>query len=332
MVNMDLKNIRFIGRHRIEGSQVYLAFSGCGFEFVLKPINKTCIVSFEFLSLLNECGSQYVTVYIEDKIYKTYEFKQGLNRIEFKIDCSKPNLKIRVIKENEVYLSTLYLRETNIDGGKIVESKEAKKKVGFFGDSLTCGYGLTKRYEPEFSMETERFTKAFSYLVANKLDLDYIVVARSGIGLSSKLYSDVLFEEIVQTIDMRDYYPLEDDLDLAIINLGTNDHNYFLLLDDKNRESFMDMFIKKYVDLIKTILEHNKGIKVLICYNLAKIDDEFASTFRKVTTIINKQYPKTCYLLKVESDNSGAGNHPYCLAHSKAATRIVNKIKKYKLL
>ena len=330
---MDFKDIEFIGRYKIKKDRVYLAFSGCGMEFRIQPTDKICSVNLSFLSHLNDYDCQFVSIFINDKFSKTYKFKEGQENISLDLSSYQEEIRIKLIKESEVYLSSLYLLSIIVDGGRILEKKKvSRKRVGFFGDSLTCGFGLAKRYAPEFTMDSEFFTKAFPYLVANRLNLDYRVIARSGISVACKIYCDLLFEEIIQTIDMYQFYPLEDDLDLAIVNLGTNDRNAFLLLDEKKKIDALNLFKDKYLDLLKMILKHNKDIKILICYNLAKMDSDFSDIYKKIKTEINKEYPKACYLVKLESDNSGASNHPYYLAHQKAATRIVKKIKEYNLI
>ena len=91
----------------------------------------------------------------------------------------------------------LYLEDITLVNAKIGELKpENKKRIGFFGDSITCGYGNTERHGEGFTMEHEEFDRAYPFLIAQKLDMDYMVVARSGVSVSRQIWIDQLFDEI----------------------------------------------------------------------------------------------------------------------------------------
>ena len=86
--------------------------------------------------------------------------------------------------------------ETNV-----TEAKDSNKKILFFGDSLTAGYGL-------------EISQAFPALIQQKIDslgLDYTVI---NAGLSG---------ETTASGKNRLAWVLEDDIDIIIIELGAND-------------------------------------------------------------------------------------------------------------
>lgn len=89
---------------------------------------------------------------------------------------------------------------TTEERGK-TEVKDSNKKILFFGDSLTAGYGL-------------EVSQAFPALIQQKIDalgLDYTVI---NAGLSG---------ETTASGKNRLEWVLEDDIDIVIIELGAND-------------------------------------------------------------------------------------------------------------
>lgn len=111
--------------------------------------------------------------------------------------------------------------ESVVEETEMITTSGSEKKILFFGDSLTAGYGL-------------EVSQAFPYLIQQKIDsleLDYTVI---NAGLSG---------ETTASGKNRLDWVLEDTIDIVIIELGANDglRGIPLTETESNLQSMVDM-------------------------------------------------------------------------------------------
>ena len=324
---MDYSKIRFLGRHILKNDLEYFSYSGSGFEFMVKPESFIYTVTISLISELREHSSQYINIYVNDKLHSKIQLLEGNNNITIPLNQMEGN-HIKVVKLNEVYLSAIYLKEVVLNGASFLDMQSHKKKIGFFGDSLTCGYGLLGTQLEDFTMETEDFTKAYPYLTASSLGMDYVVVARSGVSISRQIYVDQLFNEIFDTVDMFDKCDTDKDLDYAVINLGTNDNGAFNMIEDEEeKKKALYKFKEDYISLILRILKDNPNVKFLICYKFAEVREPVNEAIRDIYRLISENIPNKCLLVEFKPNNQGANYHPSASAHESASKILINAIK-----
>ena len=321
-------NIRFIGRHIVKNGKEYFSYSGCGFEFITIPESKDCSVEIKLTSVLHNHDDHYVALFVDDKFYKNKRLISGTNIITIHLN---KKAVVRLIKLNEGFLSALYLDDIVLHNGKMGDIKPSNRKiVGFFGDSITCGYGLLGYHDNVFKTETEDFTKSYAYLASFAANLDYSVVARSGISIAIPIYQEKLFEEIYDTVDMYDKCKEDRPLDFAVINLGTNDNNaYIQIVKALDKPQALETFKKKYFELVEKIIKDNQGVKLILCYNMIELVDDFVNAISEVHQYICKHFDNKCKLLKFVSNMDGANFHPYKTAHEEAAKLLANALLEF---
>jgi len=320
---MDYSLVRFIGRHR-DG---YFSFSGSGFELSVQSLDKKSELTIVLDSHINEHDEQFINVYIDDVFYSKERLIEGINEIKLSIESS--NKKICIIKVNEVYLSSLILKDI-ICGGIRVKSpqKSNKKCICFFGDSLTCGYGLDDFHGTGFTVKSEDFSKSFAYLTASQLDMDYYVVARSGISLALPIYQTKLFKDIYDTVDTLNKYDKVDKYDYAVINLGTNDSNALDLIPSAEKAFHLEMFKKEYISLVNKIISDNPNIKLLICYQKEHMNDEIVNKIFDIYNLVKNKYSNPIELVEFTPNTDGANFHPYYLTHIENSKKLIKAITK----
>lgn len=312
--------IHFFGRHINKNKKHYFSYSGSGFEFLVKPNNIDFSITLSLISELNEHDSQYVSIFINDEFYSKEKLINGQNDIEIKPNTLSKT-KIKLIKVNEVYLSSIYLNYIELNRAELINYEtEPKKKIGFFGDSLTCGYGLLDFHGKNFSMESEDFTYSYAYLTSKALDLDYVVIARSGISIALPIYCNTLFNEIYDTVDMFDKCEVKDNLDYAVINLGTNDSAAFN--KSQNKTSSLKIFKEKYIELIERIIKDNPDVKLVLCYKMVEINEEIIKAIKEVYLSIKEKFSNKFELVEFAPDQNGASSHPYKTAHEQFALKL----------
>ena len=128
--------------------------------------------------------------------------------------------------------------------------KHKERQIEFFGDSITCGYGVEGNVEVlEFNTAQENPTKSYSLMTARLLDAEANLVSWNGKGVISAFVGDAdvagpddswVMPFLYRYVDAgreRDYFkkPVEQwekyqfdayKPQLVIVYLGTNDASY----------------------------------------------------------------------------------------------------------
>lgn len=186
----------------------------------------------------------------------------------------------------------------------VTETNDSNKKILFFGDSLTAGYGL-------------EVSQAFPAVIQEKIDslgLDYTVI---NAGLSG---------ETTASGKNRLEWVLEDDIDIIIIELGANDglRGVPLTETESNLQSMVDTVQSKLPDA-KIILA---GMK--IPPNMGpEYTSKFESIFPELATSENiKLIP---FLLNnvagIPELNQGDGIHPTVKGQKLVAENVWKVLK-----
>ncbi len=324
---MGKEKIRFLGRHIKKQGREYFAFSGTGFEFTLLPHGRACSFLLCLESEIREYESQFIAIYVNGAFHAKKKLAKGRNLIEVRLDNPPTPARVKFLKLNEVCLSSLYLEDLVLKDAELGELPPPRRRIGFFGDSLTCGYGVLDYHGESFSMEGEDFSHAYAYLAAESLGMDPVVIARSGISLALKIYCDVPFPEIYDTVDMFEKCPIEDGLDCAVINLGTNDWGRFCQLQEKEKEGALSFFKKEYISLLERIIGDNPNVKLVLCQGMVAIGDSLAKAIQEAGERIQERHGNPCRFLSFSPNSEGADNHPYKNAHEEAGRLLAKAIQ-----
>ena len=133
--------------------------------------------------------------------------------------------------------------------------------IEFIGNSMTCDYGVVGKDENKyFKTSTENFSKSYTYIASQILNVDYSAVSYSGYGITSG-YSEGdknpndLVSLYYKKIGKHENYPKEWGFekykhDIILINLGANDYNYYMKDQEKRGDEFIQDYIK-FLDLVK---------------------------------------------------------------------------------
>jgi len=319
--------LRLIGRHIYKDNKDYFSFSGSGFEFEVIPFKDNVSITLSLKSELREITAQYINIYVNDELYSKEKLVSGDNLVTIKVNSSNKTI-IRVIKVNEVYLSTITVNDISIDGGEFGDLPANNKKlIGFFGDSITCGYGVLDYHGVCFSGESEDFSRSYAYLTAMGLDMDYTVVSRSGISLALPIYIDKKFKEYINTVDMISEYYETRKLDIAVINLVTNDDGAYNLNTKEDKPQALETFEKEYISLVDNIIKDNPGVEVVMCYRLLPICDDLINVIKKVYEKIKTRYSNKVKLVEFTPNSDGANGHPYINGQEEAAKKLIEALK-----
>ena len=333
----NYKNLRFIGRcieSREFKNATLFAFSCTGFEFVCEFKNEPKLV-FSFYSNINpDHEFQYGKIFIDDEYYKTIKISKDLVNVDVDFSNIKGKHLINFIKINEASICDLTLLHINFENITLHSFNKAKKPlIMFFGDSLTCGYGILGNPTiKKFNTNEEDSSITYAYLSSFKLGFECSMVACSGISLSRVFcpYGVTMLDQY-DTVNGKIKYDKSEFPAFAIINLSSND--YAVLAEstlpiEKIKEN-LNIFVENYIELFNYILNKNESCKIISCYNIGvEISDNLIEAIKLATFKINELMKKeVAYVLDFTPDQNGANGHPCKKAHEVDAIKLENFIK-----
>lgn len=278
----------------------------------------------------------HYNLFINDKLQQVVHCKSDsiiwIQTVSNK-NSSKNIFRIQKRTEAEMGIGTFYGFVLRGNTEMLPYTKNLKRRMCFFGNSITCGYGTEgKNRQEKFSPKTENFNQSYAALLAKVFKAKYHAIAHSGLGVvrnygdSSKVsivnpplparINRVLDNETNLNYNLQDWIP-----DIAVINLGTND---FSTQPHPDKEVFQE----KYIQLIKSLRKAYGDIPV-VCIVGPLIDEPCYSYVKEVVEKsktdfnTNKVYfvGLSKQLLNSTSD-LGSDSHPSKIGQQKMADSI----------
>jgi len=277
-ITPDETNVKLLGRTYTCEDGVWCALSASGIEFsVTGTYCKVTLEADERVDVLEESRYARVGIFVDGILAADERLTEpSMTFTAFKGDEERTAV-VRVIKLSGSTDSTMGIQKIETDASKIVPTAKKQKRIEFIGDSITCGYGVEGTLENLYSTEYENTSKAYAYLTAQALDVDYSLVSFSGHGLISGYTDDdkiinldclvqPYYEKLGRSGGMLAKKVLPQDVDwdferfvpdVVVINLGTNDASY---CKDEDR---CKGYQKEYIQFLKTVRSKNPRAKIL---------------------------------------------------------------------
>ena len=216
--------IKRVGRTRYENHMLTCDWSGTGFVFNAHTEGETMTVSYK------SSYETYFTVYIDG--YEMQRERISGNGV-FRVKLDAGDHEISITKENEINIdqnSYCYISELGFKG-KFMEKPEDKKLfIEVIGDSIACGDGCLGVFQEGvlWPKNSHSAHASFAAVAARRLNADYNLVSRGGIGIIRSrdevgLPMPAIYDCIspYKNIDLK--YDFARKPDLIIFELGAND-------------------------------------------------------------------------------------------------------------
>ncbi|HUG10601.1 MAG TPA: SGNH/GDSL hydrolase family protein [Opitutaceae bacterium] len=241
-------------------------------------------------------GSSSVGVFLDDNSGENYAMAwiDGQPGKKFRLNASdgfyavvegldEGEHTVEVVRVTECNFGLTHFRGFALDrGAEVLPWPGAHdRKIEFIGDSITCGYGVEVD-DPNLHFEpaTENFCLGYSALTARQLDADYLVVARSGIGMvrnfdgprdgsdgtMPQVYPHTFFLRPDSDWDHRRFTP-----DVVCLNLGTNDFSTTGVNVEKlvaAYTKFLALLLERYPDakivLVQGPMENSEELRAAL--------------------------------------------------------------------
>ena len=222
---IDDKSIRYIGR--VNESDPTLVWAGSGFETSFTGTSGS--ITF---TTYTDC---YVSIFVDGCQTKWVPVKSGVP-IDFGITAAGQHT-VKVIKTSDPSLGNLELTSVDADG-TLQKTPPPTRRIELIGDSISIGYGVEGVVPCMESSQTGNVLDGFAWLAAQKLGAEPTLISVSGRGVyrsaatisSDDAYvqmPDYWLDTVPGDLDRHTWtFPPENNPDVVIIELGTNDFAY----------------------------------------------------------------------------------------------------------
>jgi hypothetical protein len=323
-------NISYEGRIDFKNNAATLYWSGSNINLNFKGSEISAI-------LKDADTANYYNVIIDDKVVskiqldtlkKTYLLASGL---------SNENHKIQLFKRTEWDKGTTYFYgfETNENTKLLPKSKPKKRKIEFFGNSITCGYAIEDySINDSRSGHFENNYLTYAALTARHFDAQYHCTSRSGIGITISWHPEIM-PEIYDLINPNDEKSKWDfnkyTPDIVVVNLLQNDS---YLVKFSNHEQFKkrfgtvaptkDFIIDAYEKFIKSIRLKYPKAHIICALGSMDITKEGSIWPSYVTKAVNNLNDKKIYTHFFKFKNSDG--HPKIEEQKQMADSLITFI------
>lgn len=277
-------------------------------------------------------GDSYFTVYIDGvRQVRRLEVKPGIEvQLPLTSGLEGGRHTFRLLKQSHVAHSNTVITTVSLSGTLGERPTNKRHYIEFYGDSITCGYGLAGEHVKAVGgvAANDAYycdgTRAYAFIAAEALGADYSMVSVSGWRLSGdstaipKLcYPFINWYRSSQKYDFSARVP-----NVVVINLGTND--YSAAAGEAAFAADTEAWIKRIradyacdgLPMIFVVNSMNDGYRSVIGDKLAEMGGEAAGL----------------YMLKTVQNRGGLNNHPTCAGQARTAELLTEFIRKNSLL
>lgn len=221
-----------------------------------------------------------------------------------------------------------------------------KPSIEFIGDSITCGYAIDDEdLSHVFTTATEDVTKAYAYLTAKLLDVDYSMFSASGHGIISGYTGDpnvIYTGELIPPLylsygrsqDTFGVHGKPEDMawdfskdlhEAVVINLGTNDDSYCQDVEEKQEH-----FKREYIEFLKVVRDKNPKATIFCAMGL--MGDRIFKAIEKACKEYQESTKDTkIYAVSLPGQDGSEGYvvdyHPVPAVHERAAIAMAAFIR-----
>ncbi|AIQ45816.1 GDSL family lipase [Paenibacillus sp. FSL R7-0273] len=337
-------NVKLIGRTHYYKEVRWLALSGSGVEFTFYGRKAEITLQADAIALTGNNLARIAICVNGVRVIDDQLNQPVVTYTVFESDTEQ-EVTVSVIKLSEAAMSTAGIQAITVDAAEGIKPAPAGiHSIEFIGDSITCGYGVDDEDGTHsFSTATEDVTKAYAYLTAQRLQVDYSMVSYSGYGIITGYTEN---DQKLLTHLLPDYYEkvgksegrfadafLPQELpwdfnrlvpDLIVINLGTNDDSY--TKDDPGRQA---EYAREYTGFLRTVRRCNPHAKILCTLGIMG-DRLYPYVEQAVSRYSAESGDTNLSTMKFEvqqaADGYASDSHPSGVTHHKAADKLAAHI------
>lgn len=297
--------INLFGRNYASGEGMRFDHVGSAVEVAF--YGESLSANVELLRTTDPAATVYARIFVDDDTDGTFKKLETKEDFTFVSGLNKGLHTVRVVKSSEFTDGAMILKDFDAEQFLTAPYK-SDYKIEFIGDSITAGYGTLAKGGTR-SAENSDVTKGYAYLTAQTLGVDYSIVAKSGICVKTFMWGGT--DNMLQMYPLltplgTELYDFSDDVDMVVLNLGTNDNSYISYSASPHPE-YAGQFPTDYKEFLTLIREKRPNAKIVCVYgNMGKyapIDNGIKKALEEMKD------PKISYYV-FQPSASGANGHP----------------------
>jgi len=313
-VKFNSQNIKYEGRILYNPDAAVLSWPGTSVTLNFKGKEVSAI-------LQDLDSANYYNVIVDNKVVSKLHIEKIKRSYLLASGLAEGNHTVQLFKRTEWDKGkTLFFGFETPDNTKLLPpSAPKKRKIEFYGNSITCGYAIEDASGKDrwFGYFQNNYL-TYAALTARHFDAQYQCIAKSGIGIMvswfplimPEMYNRTDATDSTSTWDFAKYTP-----DVVVINLFQNDSWIVKMHDNaefKHRfgttEPNEDFIIAAYKNFVATI--RSKYPKASIICALGSMDatregSAWPGYVQKAATQLNDPKIYTCFF-----DYKNTGGHP----------------------
>ena len=305
-------SVKTTGRTVMTESGIAADFTGAGVEFnaVLTEnsaifLNITTAASIGGAGMTTaSTGECFISVYV-DGVKSVYYLAPGENSV-FIGEFSAGTYNVRVVKETEAQYALMTVNGVRMNGVLGDRPADEEILIEFVGDSITSGFGNVTSLGSGSSNQAiyrESATQSYGYLTAEMLGVDYSIVSRAGMGLTSGCSSQyTAMYPYTDFVRGNEKYTPARTADIVVINLGTNDLG-------KSTEANVPSEAKAILAAVRAM--HGDSVTVIWAYDM--MNDGC------IDAIMTALDGEGVHFVKLTRSTAGLYGHPNAQGHASSA-------------
>ena len=247
---------------------------------------------------------------------------------------------VKVLKRTPSNFDRIIVSDLSCDGAFIAAPEKPALNIEFYGDSITCGEGVLREYQPSdsrvYTAETQNALQAYTAYCASELGASFSVFGRGGITLKFRNPATEPFSVINNyksmavdlSVENGEYpeYDFSDMPDAVVIYLGTND--YLRSLSSNTGYSIAGMEAT-YIEFVDKLVGAYYGfdIPVVLCSGLMVRSSGLAGSVKSAAQKLKAKYP---YIEAIDFEagvTEATGGHPVVEDSVKAGSQLAKTLK-----
>lgn len=258
----------------------------------------------------------YARIYIDGEEGTFTEIKAGTNMYTLADNLKEGVHTVRILKSSEINDGKLILNNFSADMFLTPQAKP-ELKIEFIGDSITTGYGVLGD-RGDRTVKNSDACSSFAYLTAQKLNADYSCVALQGICVKAYMWQPNL-----NMADMYTYlsplnrkpHEYEQDIDVIVLNLGTNDATYI-----GQNAAYAETFPSDYRNFLSQLRAAHSDALIVCTYGMMGVNPSVETGIKEAIRETDDE--KIVYYPSPVQNTSGANGHPDAAAHAEMAEHL----------
>lgn len=324
------KYITWYGRNIVSEGAVYFDYTAAGFS--VRFTGSRMEMTFVSTNSSNPDRRVYLSASVDGTPYAEADVI-ALDEAEKTVvlEMEPGEHTVTVLRRSEARYSRSALTALSVDGTVLDAPDRPQRRIEFYGDSITCGYGnIAPTAWEDFSTSTEDGMQTYAFLTAEALEAECTVLAKSGIPVNQTIYgkSEMIRDLAVRAsyYDDADFVP-GDPPDAVVIYGGVNDCSYLLGGSSIEQKLRGEAFIGEYTALLTELRRLYPEAKIVCC---AGMYDETYYTEPLILAAIEGMKDSGilyCELPPCDPEDGVGAGHPTVASHKKAAAVLTEFLK-----